>query len=150
MQAYHCMTVVLNSQYCWQCWRCNLKARNGWSNKSFIELPTLLKAMLPKDNVLLDRMYEAKKMLSFIGMNYKKMHTCPNDCILFLNEYSSLDKCPKFKALWFKKKNSAPFKVVWYFPIIRRFRRMYRCAEVSKNLRWHAHERIKDGKVWHP
>jgi len=127
----------------------NLKAGNGWSDKSFTELSSLLKDMLPQDNVFPSRMYEAKKMLSSIGMSYEKIHACPNDCILFQNEYASLDKCPKCKALRYKK-NSAPIKVVWYFPIIPRFRHMYRNAQDAKNLRWHSEERICDGKLRHP
>ncbi|XP_020207858.1 uncharacterized protein LOC109792826 [Cajanus cajan] len=108
-----------------------LKAGNGWSDKSFTELLTLLKDMLPKDNVLPNRMYEAKKMLSSIGMSYQKIHACPNDCILFRNEYASLDKCPKCNVLRYKK-NKVPTKVVWYFPIIPRFRRMYRSVKDAK------------------
>ncbi|XP_027912681.1 uncharacterized protein LOC114172392 [Vigna unguiculata] len=127
----------------------NLKAGNGWSDKSFTELLSLLKDMLPQDNVLPCRMYEAKKMLSSIGMSYEKIHACPNDCILFRNEYAPLDKCPKCRALRYKK-NSAPMKVVWYFPIIPRFRRMYHNAQDAKSLRWHADERICDGKLRHP
>jgi len=128
----------------------NLKARNGWSDKSFTELLSLLKDMLPQDNVLPCRMYEAKKMLSSIGMSYEKIHACPNDCILFRKEYSPLDKCPKCGALRYKK-NSAPMKVVWYFPTIPRFRCMYHNDIVdSKNLRLHAKEMICDGKLRHP
>ena len=41
----------------------NLKADNGWSDKSFTELLALMKDMLPEDNVLPNQMYEAKKML---------------------------------------------------------------------------------------
>ncbi|XP_020234423.1 uncharacterized protein LOC109814420 [Cajanus cajan] len=85
-----------------------LKAGNGWSYKSFTELLTLLKDMLPKDNVLPNRMYEAKKMLSSIGMTYEKMHACPNDCILFRNEYASLDKFPKYSPQWAKFDHDYP------------------------------------------
>nr|KYP36029.1 hypothetical protein KK1_042881 [Cajanus cajan] len=45
----------------------NLKARNGWSDKSFTEF-------------------------------YDKIHVCPTDCILYRNEYVSLDKCLKCNA----------------------------------------------------
>nr|KYP44353.1 hypothetical protein KK1_034130 [Cajanus cajan]KYP44377.1 hypothetical protein KK1_034160 [Cajanus cajan] len=41
----------------------NLKARNGWSDKSFTELLELLKEMLPEGNTLPNRNYEAKKVL---------------------------------------------------------------------------------------
>ncbi|XP_058771635.1 uncharacterized protein LOC131645005 isoform X1 [Vicia villosa] len=127
----------------------NLKADNGWSDKSFTELLALMKDMLPKDNVLPNRTYEAKKMLSSIGMSYDKIHACPNDCVLFRNEYAALNECPKCGAPRYKKKLS-PAKVLWYFPIIPRFRRMYHSETDSRHLTWHADERIIDGKLRHP
>ena len=63
----------------------NLKARFGWSDKSFTELLVLLKNMLPNDNMLLKSHYEAKKILCPVGIEYKKIHACPNDCILYNN-----------------------------------------------------------------
>jgi len=39
----------------------NLKAMNGWTDKSFTELLQLLKDMLPEGNTLPNRNYEAKK-----------------------------------------------------------------------------------------
>ena len=68
----------------------NLKARFGWSDKSFTELLVLLKNMLPEKNTLLKNHYEAKKILCPMGMEYKKIHACPNDCILYRNEYAEL------------------------------------------------------------
>ena len=118
----------------------NLKATNGWSDKSFTDLLSLLSEMLPEDNVLPSRTYEAKQMLCSIGLTHERIHACPNDCILFRNEYASLKECPKCNASRYKKKESTPAKVVWYFPIIPRFRRMYRSAEDAKHLTWHADE----------
>ena len=39
----------------------NLKAVNGWSDKSFTKLLALMRDMLPEDNVLPNRTYEDKK-----------------------------------------------------------------------------------------
>ena len=79
-----------------------LKAGNGWSDKSFTELLELLNEILPKDNVLPKRTYEAKKILCSIGMTYERIYACPNDCILFRNEYASLNMCPIDNARRFK------------------------------------------------
>ncbi|KAI5435130.1 hypothetical protein KIW84_021816 [Lathyrus oleraceus] len=124
-------------------------AGNGWSDKSFTELLALLKDMLPEDNVLPNRTYETKKMLCSIGMSYDKIHACPNDCVLFRNEYASLNECPKCGVSRYKNKLS-PAKVLWYFPVIPRFRRMFRSETDSRHLTWHADERIIDGKYRHP
>lgn len=127
----------------------NLKAGNGWMDKSFTELLALMKDMLPEDNVLPDRTYEAKKMLCSICMSYDKIHACPNDFILFLNEYASLSECPKCGVSLYKK-NLSPTKVVWYFPLIPRFRCMFHSETDARHLTWHADERIIDGKYRNP
>lgn len=52
-----------------------------------------MREMLPNDNKLPTSMYEAKKTLSLLGMEYEKIHACPNDCILYYKENSGLDFC---------------------------------------------------------
>jgi len=61
----------------------NLKAINGWTDKSFTKLLQLLKNMLSEENTLPNRNYVAKKILCLMGMEYKKIHACTNDCILY-------------------------------------------------------------------
>ncbi|PKA59300.1 hypothetical protein AXF42_Ash001394 [Apostasia shenzhenica] len=68
----------------------NLNAANGLSNKCFTELLILIKDMLPAPNQLPNSTYEVKKMLRKLGMHYKKINVCPNNCILYRNEYSGL------------------------------------------------------------
>ena len=41
-----------------------------------------------------------------------------------------------------------PSKVIWYFPPIPQFKRLYKTIECAKNLTWHASERIKDDKLY--
>jgi len=65
----------------------NLKVGNMWSDKSFIFLLKHLKDILPNENELPDRTYEAKKIMCSISMDYEKIHACPNDCILYRKEY---------------------------------------------------------------
>ena len=64
----------------------NLKARFGWSDKIFSKLLQILGDMLPLDNELSLSMYEAKKKLNALGIEYEKIHACPNDCVLYRNE----------------------------------------------------------------
>nr|KYP32182.1 hypothetical protein KK1_047183 [Cajanus cajan] len=83
----------------------NLKAKYGWSDKSFTELLELLKLMLPKDNTLPDRHYEVKKVLCPMGLQYKKIHACPNDCIFYRKEFESLHKFPRCGLSRYKVKD---------------------------------------------
>ncbi|CAK8562299.1 unnamed protein product [Lathyrus sativus] len=113
----------------------NLKARNGWTDKKFTELLELLCEMLPEGNRLPNRNYEAKNILCPMGMEYKKIHACPNDCILYRNEYEELKECPTCGQSRFKVKDGdlnsdentkrLPAKVLWYLPIIPRFKRLF-------------------------
>ncbi|KAJ0478652.1 hypothetical protein HanHA300_Chr13g0502381 [Helianthus annuus] len=46
-------------------------------------------------------------------------------------------------------KNGPSAKLVWYFPIIPRLKRLFANAKESKLLRWHSEDRKKDGKLRH-
>ena len=135
----------------------NLKARYGWSDKSFSKLLSILRDMLPLNNELPLSMYEAKKTLNTLGMEYEKIHACPNDCILYRNELKDATSCPtcgtsrwKLDGTGTKKRKGVPAKVMWYFPPIPRFRRLFQSPKIAKDLIWHAQEREFDGKMRHP
>jgi len=40
-----------------------------------------------------------------MGMEYIKIHACPNDCILYRKEFEKHDHCPKCKVSRYKKKD---------------------------------------------
>ena len=72
----------------------NVKARYGWSDKSFTSLLEVVHNLLPEDNTLPKSYYKAKKILCPMGMEYQKIHACPNDCILYRHEFQEMSKCP--------------------------------------------------------
>jgi len=110
----------------------SLKARNKWTGKGFTELLELLKEMLPKNNTLPIRNYKANKILCPMELEYQKIHACPNDCVLYKNEFSLLKVSPICGLSWFKNKidgnsgdedkDGSPAKVTWYLPIRPRFK----------------------------
>ena len=90
------------------------------------------------------------------------MHA-PNDCILYRGEYDNLDACPVCSALRYKirkydpgdvegesPRKRVPTKVMWYFPIISRLKRLFRNKDNSKVMRWHKEERKQDSMLRHP
>ncbi|KAI5312757.1 hypothetical protein L3X38_041931 [Prunus dulcis] len=101
-------------------------------------------------------MYEAKKTLCALGLSYEKMHACPNDCILYRKEYEDSTNCPTCGISRWKQgkdsilKEGVPAKVVWYFPPIPRFKRMFQSHETAKSLTWHAARKSIDGQMSHP
>jgi len=95
-----------------------------------------------------------------MGMKYQKIHACPNDCILYIDEFEEMHKCPKCRVSWYKVKDDErssdestkegpPTKVLWYLPIIPRFRRLFANKDDAKDLTWHADGRNYDGMLCH-
>ncbi|KAA0058913.1 transposase [Cucumis melo var. makuwa] len=72
-------------------------------------------------------------------------------------EFANATECPECgQSRWKNVKDrneerkQIPSKVIWYFPPIPRFKRLFRSIECAENLTWHASERIEDGKLRHP
>ena len=135
----------------------NLKASGCWSNSSFTKLLEFLRRLLPEGNKLPTSMYEAKKTLSTLGMDYEKIHACENDCVLYRHEYEDENFCPVCQQARWKKgkepkdgKNGVPKKVLWYIPPVPRLRRLFGNPEHAKNLTWHHDKRVDDGMLRHP
>ena len=138
----------------------SVKARNGWTDKSFTELLEILSDMLPEGNTLPTRNYDAKKVLCPMGMEYKKFHACPNDCLLYINEFENDHQCPRCGVSRYKKKDGdsndedmtkgPPAKVLWYLPVVPRLKRLFTNPNDAKLMRWHEDERVKDGQLRHP
>ena len=140
----------------------NVKARYGWSDKSFTSLLQIVHDLLPQDNTLPKSYYQAKKILCPMGMEYQKIHACPNDCILYRHEFEEMSKCPRCGASRYKvkddedcssdenSKKGPPAKVLWYLPIIPRFKRLFANEDDAKDLTWHANGRKSDGMIRHP
>jgi len=118
--------------------------------------------MLQEGNTLPNRNYEAKKILCPMGMEYKKIHACLNDCILYRKDFELLKSCPRCGLSRYKlkqkdddtiediEKHGPPMKVIWYLLIIPKMKRLFANPNDVKNLRWHVNERKCDGMYRHP
>ncbi|KAI5334523.1 hypothetical protein L3X38_024656 [Prunus dulcis] len=134
----------------------NLKAKHGMSDVCFTELLILQGDLLTEGNTIPFSMYEAKKTLSTLGTSYEKIHACPNDCILCMKDFGDSTNCPTCGISRWKEckdsilKEDVPVKVVWHFPLIPRFKRMFQSRKTAKSLTWHADKKSVDGHMSHP
>lgn len=132
----------------------HMKAMNKWSDTSFDQLLELLKSAFPKDNKVPSSHYEAKKMMKKIGLGYESIHACKNDCCLFWKENSDLQSCPTCGESRWKDKDTTgkkvANKVMRYFPLTPRLKRMYSSRHTAQQMTWHATGRLEDGKMRHP
>jgi len=100
-----------------------------------------------------------------LGLEIKKIHTCPNDCILYLGkDYENLDEYPICKASRYKIRRDDPgdvereerprkkihTKVMWYAPIIPHLKCLSRNKDHAKLLQWHKEDHKVDNMLRHP
>lgn len=141
----------------------NMKSMNKWSDKSFGDLLDILHMAIPNGKELPKNFYEAKKVVSKFGLDYQQIHACPNNCQLFWKEKVNDDFCSTCKASRWKdkkpetkltkkeRKKATPSKVLRYFPIKERLKRLFMCRETASLPRWHDEERlVEDGVLRHP
>nr|XP_025882612.1 uncharacterized protein LOC107281707 [Oryza sativa Japonica Group] len=141
----------------------NMKSMNKWSDKSFGDLLDILHMAIPNGKELPKNFYEAKKVVSKFGLDYQQIHACPNNCQLFWKEKVNDDFCSTCKASRWKdkkpetkltkkeRKKATPSKVLRYFPIKERLKRLFMCRETASLPRWHDEERlVEDGVLQHP
>ncbi|XP_056685729.1 uncharacterized protein [Spinacia oleracea] len=102
--------------------------------------------------------YYSKKMIKELGRWYEKIDACPNNCMLYWGEFLEKDKCHVCGTLRWKRtkgmsgdvsdgdtntlKRSVPAKVMRYFPLIPRLKRIYMSSETAEEMRWHDTERL--------
>ena len=123
----------------------------------FSEILLLIGSMLPKGNSFPSSFSEAKKSLCVLGMEYEKIHVCPNDCLIYRGERDEDEtSCRICKASRWKlnkkgdEMEGIPAKILWYFPLIPRLRNLFGSPQTAKDLIWHDTKRTKDDKLRHP
>ncbi|GJY91384.1 hypothetical protein Tco_0506580, partial [Tanacetum coccineum] len=105
--------------------------------------------------------YEAKKKMKRVGLGYESIHACINDYFLFSrkdkkgNDNTKKEICLIYEASRWKNKDTTgkkvPNKVLRYFPMTPRLKRMYGSLHTAKHMTWHATGKCnEDGKMGHP
>ncbi|KAL3690612.1 hypothetical protein R1sor_016921 [Riccia sorocarpa] len=129
----------------------NLQARFPASNQLINGIFKLLaEKILPEESNVPKTRSEARKILKTVGMDYEMIHVCPNDCILYRNEYGDATACPKCNEARYREDTQGTKiakKVLRRFPIIPRLRHMFRCRSIANLMTWHSSNRSTDGTM---
>jgi hypothetical protein len=138
----------------------NLKSRFGLSGNSVTEILLWAKDLLPKDNMLPDNYSSMKNSLKGLGMKYKSIHACKYDCILYRKEHETKEKCPicnepryilkKGPNEKLRKFSRIPQKVLKYFPLGPRLKRLYSIPWIAEAMTWHARAEVGVNLMRHP
>ncbi|CAL5428865.1 unnamed protein product [Camellia sinensis] len=133
----------------------HVKVYNKWSNKSFDMVMQVFKDILPEcDPTVPWTLYDAKKFLRDLDLGYETIHSCKNDCALFWKESANLEKCPTCDACRYKLNDDGGkkirHKVLQYFPLTPRLKRLYMSKKTAADMRWHNEKRVDNDILRHP
>ena len=105
----------------------NLKATHPFLMDSYLnDIIAMVCTLLRADNCLPKNMYQTKKLIARLGLDFKNIHGCLGGCVLFdQTERKDLDACPKCGLPRYKDMQCKvhPHKVLQHFPIIPRLQR---------------------------
>nr|XP_043633264.1 uncharacterized protein LOC122604436 [Erigeron canadensis] len=133
----------------------HLKATSKWTNTSFDGLLSLLKFSMPKQNTIPVSHYDAKKILDKVGLGYQNIDVCKNDCCIFWGDHLKDEVCWKCsESRWIDKNTTGTkvaHKVMRYFSLTPRLKRLYNSRHTAKDMTWHATGQCTEvGKMHHP
>ena len=139
----------------------HLKCIGGISNKIFTSRLEFLNQLLPTDGKAMTKnAYKVKRFLKDLALGYEKISMCIDNYMLFWKDDAALDSCklcgkPKWKEKimdedgQYRNPKKWPMKVLRWFPLILRFKRLFMSQHTTSHMRWHANSRTKDGALRH-
>jgi hypothetical protein len=119
-----------------------IKSKFAFSNNCYKELLNLISDVFPENHKMPKDMYQSKKLLSGLGMDYEKIDVCDNNCMLFCKETTSEKKCIVCGERRFIEVENGDgltvmtevaCKQLRYMPLIPWLKRLF----ISKNTAWH-------------
>jgi hypothetical protein len=106
--------------------------------------------------------YEAKQLVSKLGLGVKRIDCCVNGCMLYYdNEFGindgALVECkfcqePRYRAKRTSRASGklVPRKTMFYLPIVSRLQRMFASIHTAKKMTWHYKNQNNTGELRHP
>ena len=85
-------------------------------------------------------------MINSLGIDYRTIHACPNEYILYRDQYEDSVMCPKCQTPCYKEETcKVPRKVLRHFPLAPRIKNMFQSPKLAKLMTWGAEHKSKDG-----
>ncbi|XP_012838845.1 PREDICTED: uncharacterized protein LOC105959319 [Erythranthe guttata] len=135
----------------------NIKSEFNMSGVCFNQILQLMKELVPNDNKLPTDFYKTKKMVRNLGLGYKKIDVCVNECILYFKENQDLKVCSvcghsryKPRKRGNEKQKEISYKILRYFPLTPRLQRLFMSSKTSEHMTWHKKSRRESGTISHP
>jgi hypothetical protein len=123
-----------------------IKSKFTLSNKCYKELLSLINNDLPSNHKMPKDMYQSKKLLSTLGIEYKKIDMCEDNCMLFYKEHKDEMKCLKCGKSRFievinedseKVTTKVAHKQLRYMPLTPRIKWLFLSKKIARHMRWY-------------
>ena len=82
----------------------HIKCLCGISDKAMTMILELLNDAFEQAKIP-NSFYEAKKIINKLGLNYTKIHACPNDCMLYWGDDANREECKRCHTSRWKPKS---------------------------------------------
>jgi hypothetical protein len=127
-----------------------MKLNYNFSNQCYNDMVKLIIDLIPTKHNMPKDLYQSKKIVAGLGMEYEKIDVCKKNCMLFWKEHKDATECIHYgRSRYVKVRNedgnSVTTKVVIkqlsYMPITPKLKWLFLSEETTKQMRWH-----KEGK----
>jgi hypothetical protein len=121
------------------------KAKYNFSNQCYNDIVKLIIDIIPmKDNMLKD-LYQSKKIVSGLVMNYEKIDACEKIYVVLKGAQGRHRIYALHRSRYVKVINEdgasittkVAVKQLRYIPITPRLKRLFLCEETAQQMRWH-------------
>ncbi|KAG8501438.1 hypothetical protein CXB51_003791 [Gossypium anomalum] len=122
----------------------HLKCLGGWTKNSFTMLLEFLRDMFSFAKIH-QSCQDIKRLIKDLGLGYDKIHSCPNDCMLYWGDQKNQQSCHVCgKSRWMNS-NTEDVNTDESGAHLRK-----KPVKTAESMRWHNDQRIDDGLLRHP
>jgi hypothetical protein len=123
-----------------------LKSKYNFSNQCYNNIVKLIIDIFPAKHNMPKDLYQSKKIVASLGMDYEKIDVCERSCMLFWKEHKDDTECVHCgRSRYIKVVNedgaSVTTKVagkqLHYMHVTLRLKQLYLSEETAKQMRWH-------------
>jgi hypothetical protein len=123
-----------------------IKSKFMFSNKCYKELISLIGDVVPSNHKMPKDMYQSKKLMSGLGMEYEKIDACKDNNMLFNKEHKDETKCLKcgksrFVEVVNKDGETVMMKVapkqLRYMPLMPWMKWLFLSKNAARHMSWH-------------
>ena len=123
-----------------------MKSKYNFSNNCYNDIVKLIIDLLPANHKMPENLYQSKKIVLSLSMNYEKIDACENNCMLLWRDHENDTHCmhcnkSRYAVVVDEKGIEITTKVLvkqlWYMPITQWLKQLFLNQETMKQLRWH-------------